>query len=204
MNITLLPSQEKFIFEYDGVEQEVTFNEIKNSDSWKEHKLITITHLAVNEHGIHPVTTLNRTSFLDNMKHADEEYMRYYNLWDINTTIHKLYSLLDGKSEDVIDTEIENVSEQRKQLDQAKRDWNNSQVEKYAALEEALPLAETDIDREKIEKKMQKIKSQKPPFLVSQEMKKLYFAARDKSKPEITLANVDQEKAAYCDELKII
>lgn len=50
-------------------------------------------------------------------------------------------------------------------------------------------------------------KSREPkPFLVSQEMKKMLFAARDQSKPKIKLSNVTPQmvKKEYGDSLKII
>ena len=60
MTITLLPKQEKFIFEFDGAEQEVLFSDVLGSETWKEHKLVTVTHKAVDENGNHSVTSLNR------------------------------------------------------------------------------------------------------------------------------------------------
>lgn len=205
MTITLHPEKESFTFEFSGIEQEVTFKSVKESPSWAESGLVVVEHKAVNEKGEHSFTTLNRDVYLENMKHGDEEYMKVYGLWDLNTTIHKLYCLLDGKTEEAADTEIDNISEQRTKLDNLKRDWSNGIVEKYADLEQALVDTETDTEREKVEKKMAKLKQQKPPFLVSQEMKKLYFAARDESKPEITFANVTPEavKQAYGDDLTI-
>lgn len=205
MKITLLPEQNKFLFECDDIEQEVTFDAVKDSGSWKEHKLVTIRHKAVGENGSYSVTTLNRNVYLENMKHGDEAYLKSCGIWDLNTTIHKLYALLDGKAEEEVETEIENVSRQRNKLDQLKREWSNEQVEKYAALEQALVDVETESEREKVEKKMLKIKQQKPPFLVSQEMKKMYFAARDESKPAIKFSNVTPElvKEAYGEDLTI-
>lgn len=205
MKITLLPEQSKFTFEFDGIEQDVTFKEIKESDAWKANGVISITHKAISDKGERSVTTLNRDVYLENMKHGDEEYLKAYGLWDLNTSIHKLYALLDGKSEEAADTEIENVSSQRAKLDSLKREWSNEVVEKYSSLETALLEAKTTLEKEKIEKKMAKLKQEKPPFLVSQEMKKLFFAARDESKPEITFANVTPEavKAAYGDDLII-
>ena len=205
MKITLLPDQQKFTYEFDGIEQEVLFSDVLDSNSWKEHKLVTVIHKAVDENGNHSVTSLNRDVYLENMKHGDEAYLKSCGIWDLNTTIHKLYSLLDGRAEEEVETEIENVSLQRNNLDQLKRDWSNEQVEKYAALEQAIVDAETPAEKEKIEKKMLKIKQQKPPFLVSQEMKKMYYASRDESKPEVTLANVTPEavKESYGDDLII-
>ena len=205
MKITLLPDQQKFTYEFDGIEQEVLFSDVLDSNSWKEHKLVTVIHKAVDENGNHSVTSLNRDVYLENMKHGDEAYLKSCGIWDLNTTIHKLYALLDGRVEEEVETEVENVSLQRNKLDQLKRDWSNEQVEKYAALEQAIVDAETPAEKEKIEKKMAKVKQEKPPFLVSQEMKKMYFAARDKSKPEISFANVTPEavKAAYGDDLTI-
>ena len=205
MKITLLPDQQKFTYEFDGIEQEVLFSDVLDSNSWKEHKLVTVIHKAVDENGNHSVTSLNRDVYLENMKHGDEAYLKSCGIWDLNTTIHKLYALLDGRAEEEVETEIENVSLQRNNLDQLKRDWSNEQVEKYAALEQAIVDAETPAEKEKIEKKMLKIKQQKPPFLVSQEMKKMYYASRDESKPEVTLANVTPEavKESYGDDLII-
>jgi hypothetical protein len=199
MKITLLPDQQKFTFEFEGVEQEVLFSEVLASSTWLERKSITIVHTATDENGNHSVTTLNRNVYLDNMKHSDEEYLKAYNLWDLNTSIHKLYALLDGKTEKEVDDEIANVSTQRTALDLEKRAWSNDQVLKYAALEETLADVKTDEEAIAIKEQLQSIKKEPPPFLVSKEMKKLYYAANDASKKAIKLSNVtpDKVKAAY-------
>ena len=205
MKITLLPEQQKFLFEYDGVEQEVLFSEVLSSDSWKDHKSVSVVHTAVNEHGKRSVSTLNRSAYLDNMKHSDEDYLKAYDLWDINTSIHKLYALLDGKTEKEVDDEITNISTQRTALDLEKRAWSNNQVLKYAALEETLADVKTEEEAATIKDQLQNIKKEPPPFLVSKEMKKLYYAANDESKKTIKLSNVTpaKVKAAYGDELVI-
>lgn len=205
MKITLLPDQHKFIFEYDGVEQEVLFSDVLASSAWLERKSITIVHTATDENGNHSVTTLNRKVYLDNMKHSDEEYLKTYGLLDLNTSIHKLYALLDGKTEKEVDDEIANVSTQRTALDLEKRAWSNDQVLKYAALEETLATIEDEAELADIKAELESIKKEPPPFLVSKEMKKLYYAANDESKKAIKLSNVTpaKVKAAYGDDLTI-
>ena len=205
MKITLLPEQQKFLFEYDGVEQEVLFSEVLDSDAWKENKLVQITHKAVNEHGQRSVTTLNRNVFFETMKEGDEEYHKHRGAWDLNTTIHKLYAILDGKELEEAELEIEHISAQHTAMAKANREFNNEQVEKILALEQALPEAETEAEVEKINKKVEKLKANRKLYSIPKELKKMYFAARDESKPEITFANVTPEavKQAYGDDLTI-
>lgn len=205
MKITLLPDQQKFLFEYDGIEQEVFFNEVLKSDAWKEGKTIQVIHKAVNEHGQRSVTTLNRSVYLENMKHSDEDYLKAYDLWELNTTIHKLYALLDGKELAEAEEEIANISAQHTAMATANREFNNEQVEKIYALEQALTEAKTEGEVEKINKKIEKLKANRKLYSIPKELKKMYFAARDESKPEITFANVTPEavKAAYGDDLII-
>ena len=205
MKITLLPEQQKFLFEYDGVEQEVLFSEVLDSDAWKENKLVQITHKAVNEHGQRSVTTLNRNVFFETMKEGDEEYHKHRGAWDLNTTIHKLYAILDGKELEEAELEIEHISAQHTAMAKANREFNNEQVEKIFALEQALPEAKTEAEVEKINKKVEKLKANRKLYSIPKELKKMYFAARDESKPEITFANVTPEavKQAYGDDLTI-
>jgi len=193
MKITLLPDQHKFIFEFDGVEQEVLFSDVLESKAWANDKLITIVHKAVNDKGKYAVSTLNREVFLETMKEGDEEYQRYRGAWDLNTTIHKLYALLDGRELNEAELEITNISAQHDAMAKANREFNNEQVEKISALEQALVEAKTEVDIEKITRKIEKLKANRKLYSIPQELKKMYFAARDESKPEITLANVTPE-----------
>lgn len=205
MKITLLPEQEKFLFEVDGVEQEVLFSDVLESKCWKESKMVKIIHKAVSEHGQRSETTLNRNVFLETMKEGDEEYQRYRGAWDLNTTIHKLYALLDGKALEEAELEIEHISALHTAMAKANRDFNNEQVEKIYALEQALTEAKTESEVEKINKKIEKLKANRKLYSIPKELKKMYFAARDESKPEITFANVTPEavKEAYGDSLII-
>jgi len=205
MKITLLPEQEKFLFEFDGAEQEVRFSDVLGSDAWKESKMVQVIHKAVNEHGQHAITTLNRNVFLETMKEGDEEYQRSRGAWDLSTTIHKLYALLDGKALEEAELEIEHISAQHTAMAKANRDFNNEQVEKIISLEQALAEAKTEAEVEKINKKIEKLKANRKLYSIPKELKKMYFAARDESKPEITFANVTPEavKQAYGDDLII-
>lgn len=199
MKITLQPEQNKFLFEYEGVEQEVTFKEVLESAVWKDYKLIQIIHKAVTDKGQQIRTTLNRDVFLETMKEGDEAYHKDRGAWELNTAIHTLYALLDGKTEAEAQAEITNVSAAHDRIRGEILDWNNERAEKVFALQEALKETESEADVAKLEKKIDKLKRELPPTSVPAELKKMYFAARDKSKPEITLANVTPElvKAAY-------
>lgn len=205
MKITLLPEQQKFLFENGGPESEYTFQEILDSSDWKEKKLIRIVHREKNEYGHVLVDCLTRNVFLETMKEGDEEYQRFRGAWDLNTTIHKLYALLDGKELAEAEEEIANISAQHTAMANANREFNNEQVEKIYALEQALTEAKTEAEVEKLNKKIEKLKANRKIYSIPKELKKMYFAARDKSKPEITFANVTPEavKAAYGDDLII-
>lgn len=205
MKITLLPEQQKFLFEYDGVEQEVLFSEVLKSDAWKDHKYISVVHTAVNEHGQRSITTLNREVYFETMKEGDEAYQKDRGAWELNTTIHKLYALLDGKELAEAEEEIANISAQHTAMATANREFNNEQIEKIYALEQALTEAKTEAEVEKINKKIEKLKANRKLYSIPKELKKMYFAARDESKPEITFANVTPKavKAAYGDDLII-
>lgn len=194
MKITLLPEQNKFLFEYDGVEQEVLFSDVLESKAWANDKLITIVHKAVNDKGKYAVSTLNREVFLETMKEGDEEYHRDRGAWEINTAIHKLYALLDGKTERSAQAEIENISTVHNSIRSQLLDWNNERAEKVYALQQSLAVSESESEVAKLEKKIDKLKREMPPTSVPHELKKMYYAARDKSRPEITLANVTPEK----------
>lgn len=205
MKITLLPNQQKFFFECNGVEQEVCFSDVFESDAWVKSKMVQVIHKAVNEHGQRSVTILNREVFLETMKEGDEAYHKERGAWDLSTTIHKLYALLDGKALEEAELEIEHISAQHTAMAKANREFNNEQVEKIYALEQALHEAKTEAEVEKINKKIEKLKANRKIYSIPKELKKMYFAARDKSKPEITFANVTPEavKQAYGDNLTI-
>lgn len=205
MKITLLPDQNKFLFEYEGVEQDVLFSEVLSSDAWKESKNIQVIHKAVNDKGQHAVTTLNREVFLETMKEGDEAYHKERGAWDLNTTIHKLYALLDGRELEEAEDEITNISAQHTAVALANREFNNEQVEKIYALEQALTEAKTEAEVEKINKKIEKLKANRKLYSIPKELKKMYFAARDESKPAIKFSNVtpDVVKQAYGDKLII-
>lgn len=205
MKITLLPEQQKFLFEYEGVEQEVLFSDVLSSDIWKGHKCISIVHTALNEHGQRSVTTLNRNVFFETMKEGDEDYQRHRGAWELNTTIHKLYALLDGRELEEAEAEITNISAQHTAMATANREFNNEQVEKIYALEQALPEAKTEAEVEKINKKIEKLKANRKLYSIPTELKKMYYAARDESKPAIKFSNVTPEavKSAYGDRLII-
>lgn len=205
MKITLLPEQEKFLFEFDGVEQEVRFSDVLGSDAWVKSKMVQVIHKAVNEHGQRSVTILNREVFLETMKEGDEAYHKERGAWELNTTIHKLYALLDGKDLEEADREIKNISAAHDRIRGEILDWNNERAEKVFALQESLKETDSESDKTKIEKKILKLKEALPPTSVPAELKKMYFAARDESKPEITFANVtpDAVKQAYGDDLTI-
>lgn len=205
MNITLLLDQQKFIFEYDGVEQEVTFDEVLDSSSWRNHKAIAITHTAVNEHGHHSITILNREVFFETMKEGDEEYQKNRGAWELNTTIHKLYAILDGKELEEAEAEITNISAQHTAMARANREFGNAQVEKIYALEQEREKTETAEEIEVINQKIEELKAESKVYSIPQEMKKMYFAARDKSKPNIKFSNVNINavKAAYGNDLRI-
>ncbi len=206
-SITINETERLFTLNDEFTDTECTFDEVLKSEDWIQKRVITITHNTVTEDGKNLSSCLSRGAFTDNMIHGDRDYMksRIEGVYEYNTAIHKLYNLLEGKTIEEAEAEIENICEQRTKLDQLKREWNNEQVEKYAALEQALVGVETESEREKVEKKMLKIKQQKPPFLVSQEMKKMYYAARDESKPSIKFSNVTPELVndSYGDTLTI-
>lgn len=194
MKITLLKGKKSFLFEFNGIEQEVPFSEVTESHSWKANKMISIVHSAIDEYGNRSITTLNRNVFLETMKEGDEEYHRARGAWELNTTIHKLYAILDGSTEEGADQEIKNLSKQRDLVDQEKREWNNNMVVRFAEAEKA---GDT--------KAMAAIKAEKCPVVSSLEMKKMLFAARDTSKPAITFSNVnlDVVDKAYGKQLQI-
>lgn len=205
MNITLLPNQQKFLFEYDGVEQEVTFDEVLDSSSWNDNKVIAITHAALTEHGNQSITVLNREVFFETMKEGDEDYQRGRGVWELNTTIHKLYAILDGKDLEEAEAEITNISAQHTAMAKANRDFGNAQVEKIYALEQEREKKETAEEVEVINQKIEELKADSKVYSIPQELKKMYFAARDKSKPAIKFSNVNVRavKDAYADNLKI-
>lgn len=206
MRITINEKKKSFTFEVEGLKQEVKFSDVTESDIWKESGIISIKHEVVNEYGNHPVTTLNKEAFTANMLHGDDEYMKYRGAYELNTAIHKLYAILEGKTEKDAELEIDNVCQQRRSLDDAKRQWANEQVERIYQLEiEAASLE----DREEVKSKLEEIKAikmEEPPFLVSREMKKIFFAARDESAPNLTLKNVTPAKVEehYGDSLKVV
>lgn len=205
MKITLLPEQQQFIFQNGGVESAYTFQEILDSKDWKEKKLIKIVHREKNEYGYTVVDCLTRNVYLETMKEGDEEYQRYRGAWDLNTTIHKLYALLDGRELEEAEEEITNISAQHTAMANANREFNNEQVEKIYALEQALPEAKTEAEVEKINKKIEKLKANRKLYSIPKELKKMYFAARDESKPAIKFSNVTPElvKEAYGEDLTI-
>ena len=205
MKITLLPDQQKFLFENGGPESEYTFQEILDSKEWKEKKNIQIVHREKNEYGHVLVDCLTRNVFLETMKEGDEEYQRHRGAWDLNTAIHKLYALLDGRDLEEAEEEIANISAQHTAMATANREFNNEQVEKIYALEQALPEAKTEVEIEKISKEIEKLKANGKLYSIPKELKKMYYAARDESKPAIKFSNVtpDVVKEAYGEELTI-
>lgn len=179
MKITLLEGEGKFLFDWEGQEQEVTFQSILESQSWINNKIICIEHEAVDERGNHSITVLNRDVFTETMKEGDEAYHKHRGYWDLNTTIHRLYCLLDGKTMEEAEAEVNNISEQRTRLDRQYLDWNDDKIVRHVAALEAGKLEEA-----------QTILAEQQPTTTLQEMKKMYFAARDTSKPDIKLSNV--------------
>ena len=193
--IQINPRTESFTFTFEDLVQEVTFESVLNSESWLTNKTISIVHDSVTEYGTHPVTCLNREAFTGKITTGAEEYYRANGLWDYATAIHKLYAILDGKTEEEAELEVTNLSTQRDIVDAQKREWNNDMVVRFAAAEEIG-------DKEA----MKAIKAEKCPIISSQEMKKLLFAARDESKPSLKLSNVTPEevKKAYKGKLNVV
>lgn len=214
MKITINEDQGYFTFQNGDQEYQYTFQEILESKEWKESKTIKLIHKSLNEYGYETSDTLTREIILENLKSGDENYHQQRGFWDLNTTIHKLYALLDGKSSIEAEEEIKNLSKQHDNLRQKWLQENNENVEKVFALEKEMKLnkydfsktkAERDMVVAKIEKKLKKQREFVPTTNIPKELKKMYFAARDQSKPEITLANVTPEavKEAYGDSLII-
>ena len=214
MKITLLPERQKFLFQNGGLESEYTFQEILESKDWREKKLIKIVHREKNEYGHVVIDCLTRDVFLETMKEGDESYQKERGAWELNTTIHKLYAILDGKDSLETEEEIKNLSKQHDELRQQWLKEHNENVEKVFAIEKEVKLnrydhsktkAERDLVNYKLVKKLDKLRLVKPSFTVRDELKKMYYAARDKSKPTITFANVTPEavKAAYGENLVI-
>lgn len=214
MKITLQQNQNKFLFEYEGIEQEVLIEVVKGSASWKEYGLITIVHKAVNDKGQHDVTTLNRDVFFETMKEGDEEYHKERGAWELNTTIHKLYALLDGKDVVEAEAEIRNISNQFNLLRKAWLEEHNDNVVKVAEIEKDILRNKYDFSKNKQQRKMivdalnlRRHDQVMRPVSISipREMKKMYFAARDESKPAIKFSNVtpDVVKQEYGDKLII-
>lgn len=192
MKITLL--ENKFLFDWEGQEQEVAFKTILESHDWINHKVIRVDHESVDDKGNHAFTVLNRDVFTETMKEGDEAYHKWRGLWDLNTTIHKLYALLDGKTIDEAEAEVSNVSAQRTKLDKEYLAWNDDKIVRHVAALEAGKHEEA-----------QAILEEKQPTTTLQEMKKMYFAARDERKPSIKLSNVTPElvREEYGDDLVI-
>lgn len=206
MKITLLPEQRKFVCQKDDSSKEFTFDEITESNEWVQFKQIRLVHNVLNENGFPLEDLLNRDAFVESLKRGDEEWVRSQSNFELNVAIHKLYGLLEGKSEQEVDLEISNLMAQARQLYSQIKEWNHERSTKINLLEDALALAESEAEVSKIKRKIEKLRSQEKPLRVPEELKKMVFAAKDKNKPEITFANVspDAVKKAYGDNLKII
>lgn len=205
MQITISESLDSIKVNWGNKEQEITLASIKKSEAWKNDKVVRLVSDFTNEKGESFIFCANRDAFVETMKEGDEEYQRDRGAWNLNTTIHKLYGLLDGKDLAELEQEITNISSAHSKMAEENQDWRNEQVVKIAALEEALNTADCQIEREKILKKIAKLNGEEQPNNIAQELKKMYFAAKDEEKPDITLANVtpDVVKEAYGDNLTI-
>ena len=107
-----------FTYSHDGVEIVVSFSDVLASDSWKEFKTITFSHL--DSSGSKCSTSLARNAFTDNIAFHNRE-LRGDNFYDLDRNIHLLYRILDGVKYDDVIAEIENLEEQRQVLDDRKK-----------------------------------------------------------------------------------
>lgn len=206
MEITLLPEQRKFVCQKNGSSKEFAFDEILASNEWVQFKQIRLVHNVLNENGFPLEDLLNRDVFVESLKRGDEEWVKNQSEYNLNVAIHKLYAILLGKQENEVELEIVNLHQQSNLLYAGINEWNHERSTKINILEEELSKVSSNAEAVKIKKKIEKLRSEPKPYRVPDEIKKMYFAARDESKPEITLANVTPEvvKEAYGDNLTII
>ena len=213
MKIIINEKEKNFVFEMDGYDQTVTFQEVYDSFSWKQFGIVTVQHARKNENGLYNSTSFTRGQFLEMMKNGREHFYRSKGVWDYNTAVHKLYAVLDGKSLSEAETEVENLSKQHEVIWKATLDWNNERVKRYYKEEcelEALKCVAYP-SKEIVEKmkshhnKMKRIDAEQPPFELQKEMQRLYDAALDESLPSIKLSNVTPNLVteAFKDELTI-
>lgn len=206
MKITVKNDFSGFIFESNGVEQEVYFDDIRETSEWKVDRQIKVTHITKNEFGNCYEDLLNRDAFLEMVKRGDAEWVRNNQYFDLNKSIHQIYALMDGKTFDESEREVENILKQCERIHSQIKEWSEERSIKINMLEEAMLNAKGEAEHLKIKKKIEKLRIEKKPINAVGELKKMYFAARDKSKPEISFANVTPEtvKDAYGDSLNVI
>ena len=169
MKIILNLEQRKFICEKSGNSKEFTFDGILESNEWFQSKQIRLVLNVINVH--------------DNL----------------NIAIHKLYGLLLGKTEDEVKLEVDNLHKQSNVLYSGIKDWNHERSTKINILEDELAKAQSENEKSKLTKKIEKLRSEPKPYRVPVELKKMYYAARDESKQNIKFSNVNQDvvKEAY-------
>lgn len=206
MKIIINEKDKSIVLENNGLKKTITFEEIKQSQSWILSNVIMLEDGAINERGSKVQHFLNREAFTANMLYGDEEYMKYRGAYDLNTAIHKLYALLDGKTVEEAESEIANLCQQRKALDAEKKEWGDAQVDKIKELEERAKQSSDAVEFESIVQEIEAVKKEEPPFLVSREMKKLLYAANDAECPDINLSNVSREVVLdhYGDNLNVV
>lgn len=206
MKIILNLEQRKFICEKSGNSKEFTFDGILESNEWIQSKQIRLVHNVINEHGNPLEDLLNRDVFLEMLKRGDGEWVKQQKEYDLNIAIHKLYGLLLGKTEDEVKLEVDNLHKQSNVLYSGIKDWNHERSTKINILEDELAKAQSENEKSKLTKKIEKLRSEPKPYRVPVELKKMYYAARDESKQNIKFSNVNQDvvKEAYGEDFKIL
>lgn len=206
MNISIQPELGKFICQIEGGSKEFSFKEIRESEEWVKFKQIRLIHNTLNEYDIALESLLTRDAFVESLKRGDEEWVTRQQHHNLNLSIYKLYGLIEGKEEAEIEGEISNLMQQARKLYSRIKEWNHDRSTKINLLEEALDTSSSEQEKAKILKKIGKLRTESKPFKVADEIKKMVIAARDKSKPEITLANVTPElvEQEYGKDFKVV
>lgn len=212
MKLIVNEKEKNFVFELEGYDQTVTFQEVYDSFSWKQFGIVTVQHARKNENGLYNSTSFTRGQFLEMMKFGREHYYRSKGVWEYNTGVHKLYAVLDGETLAEAEAEVENLSKQHEEIWKASLEWNNERVKRYYKEECSLEALKCIMypDNEVTEKmalhhnKMKRIDKELPPFDLREEMEKLYIAARDTKQPKVKLSNVTPSivKGSYISENK--
>lgn len=124
MIISINAAQREFVYDTGNGLMNVTFDSIKESAPWKSDGMVTISYR--NELDQECFTSFSKRSFLDNIAHHLPEQRSKPEDYEQDVLTYKLYRLLEGESEESIDSEVANVYSQRLKLETRKDDYKKT------------------------------------------------------------------------------